>query len=87
MGLIVTVSVTVPMCIDVEVESGQTIEEAVEQTVHNIAEDIDGTPTIHNFSCSDLEGVSIDDTIYECSSCGEFGTDELCEDCSEDEKE
>lgn len=87
MGLIVTVSVKVPMSIDVEVESGQTIEEAVEEAVHNIAEDIDGTPTIYNFSCSELEGISIDDTIYECSSCGEFGTDELCEDCSEDERE
>jgi len=87
MGLIVTVSVKVPMSIDVEVESGQTIEEAVEQSLHNLAEDIDGTPTIYSFSCPELGGISIDDTIYECSSCGVFCTDELCEDCSEDEDE
>ena len=83
MGLIVTVSVKVPMCIDVEVESGQTIEEAVEEAVHNIAEDIDGTPTIYKFSCPELGGISIDDTIYECNLCGKFSTDD-CENCSED---
>lgn len=83
MGLIVTVGVKVPMYIDVEVESGQTIEEAVEEAVHNIAEDIDGTPQIYNVSCSELDNINIGDTIYECSLCGEFSTDD-CENCSED---
>ena len=86
MGIIATVSVKVPMSIDVEVESGQTIEEAVEQALHNLSEDIDGTPTIYKFSCPELGGISIDDTIYECSSCGKFGTDELCENCSEEDE-
>lgn len=86
MGLVVNVGVKVPMSIDVEVESGQTIEEAVEQALHNLSEDIDGTPTIYKFSCPELGGISIDDTIYECNSCGVFGTDELCEDCSEEDE-
>ena len=87
MGLVITVGVKVPMSIDVEVESGDTIEEAVE--LHFIQmglENIDGTPTIYKFSCPELGGISIDDTIYECSSCGKFGTDELCENCSEEDE-
>ncbi len=84
----VDVTVSVPLSFTVNVEEGETIQEAVENFVNNqVRLDIDGEIEIINFDAP--IDISLDQNLCVCASCNEEFAEDLddgkCEKCQDEE--
>lgn len=88
----VNIGVRVPVSLEVEVRSGQSVHSAVEDFVHSRFRDVDGEITIYSVDSDDISDLDADDTVYICDNCGEAATESLdddgcCDDCHEEPEE
>jgi uncharacterized protein YifE (UPF0438 family) len=89
----ISVSVNVPLSIELEVEHGERIIDAIEKYVNNRIPsgwDKDGEVTVYEIECAEIDHLEEGDTVYSCECCKEWTKnviDGLCAACRNEQTE
>ena len=89
----ISVNVNVPLSIELEVEHGERIIDAIEKYVSNRIPsgwDKDGEVTVYEIECAEIDHLEEGDTVHSCESCEEWITnasDGLCAACRNEKTE
>ena len=89
----ISVNVNVPLSIELEVEHGERIIDAIEKYVSNRIPsgwDKDGEVTVYEIECAEIDHLEEGDTVYSCECCEEWTknvSDGLCAACRNERDE
>ena len=89
----ISVNVNVPLSIELEVEHGERIIDAIENYITNRIPsgwDKDGEVTVYEIECAEIDHLEEGDTVYSCECCEEWTknvSDGLCAACHNERDE